>query len=140
YLENELIRYAVSLPMRFKLRRGTNKWVLRRVADRHLPPPLSRRPKLGFPVDAASYVRPPLTFFRGGFLENWLDLGRRQIEALVEFYPDAAFRLAAAEVWGQLFFQHVPPDEVAERLWASVPAAEGVGLDAAMSARPAEGL
>src|SRR5206468_8731176 len=56
YLENELIRYAVSLPMRFKLRRGTNKWALRRVADRHLPPALSRRPKLGFPVDAASYV------------------------------------------------------------------------------------
>jgi asparagine synthase (glutamine-hydrolysing) len=121
YLENELIRHAVNLPMRFKLRGRVDKWALRRVADRHLPPALSGRAKVGFPVDAASYLRPAPGFFRHGFLETRLEVGPPQLGALAESSPDALFHLVAAEVWGQLFFQGAAADDVTERLLASCP-------------------
>lgn len=126
YLDNELIRYAVNLPMRFKLRGATNKWVLRRVADNHLPPMLSRRQKCGFPVDAQSYVRPSWGFFREGFLESQLKIGARQLQAFSECHPELHFHLAMAEIWGQIFFQGGQPDEVAERLWQSVSEKQGL--------------
>ena len=54
------------------------------------------------------------------------------------FHDDLA--VFAAEVWGQLFFQHAQPDDVAERLWASGPTVGGAGPGGAAVARPSEGL
>ncbi|MDB5322680.1 MAG: hypothetical protein JWN40_4311 [Phycisphaerales bacterium] len=120
YLENELIRCALNLPMRFKLRGRTDKWALRRAAERRLPRALSRRPKMGFPVDARTYVRPPAAFFRGGFVEGVMDIGPRQLEALAAHQPDSYFDLMTAELWGRMFFGGEAADALSERLWSAV--------------------
>lgn len=127
YLENELVKLVLNLPMRFKLRGRINKWVLRRAAERRLPTALSRRPKMGFPVDAHQYVRPSLNFFRDGFLQDRLRIGTAALRALAEQYGDTYFALVAAEVWGQLFFQGLSPEQSAERLLSATDAGRGLG-------------
>jgi asparagine synthase (glutamine-hydrolysing) len=59
-LDLRLVEFAWRLPLRFKLRDGTSKWLLRRVLARHVPPALFERPKSGFAVPIADWLRGPL--------------------------------------------------------------------------------
>jgi asparagine synthase (glutamine-hydrolysing) len=116
YLDNDLVRCAINLPMRFKLRRRADKWALRQAAQLHLPGALSDRPKMGFPVDARAYVVPPLDFFKGGFVEDCLDIGPQQLKTLTQLHPDSRFDLAMIEIWGRMFFGGVSMAEMGERI------------------------
>ena len=116
FLENELIRHAVNLPMRYKLRRKENKWVLREVAGRHLPSSLSRRPKFGFPVDNRAYPNPGIAFFSGGFLEEHLAIGPDQLTTFWKQSLGSQFQWLLIEVWGQLYFQQRSPGQITEQL------------------------
>ncbi|MPQ75469.1 asparagine synthase (glutamine-hydrolyzing) [Hydrogenovibrio sp. JE_KL2] len=59
-LDPNVIQYAVSLPMDFKIREGVSKWVLREVLYKHVPKELIERPKMGFGVPLAEWLRGPL--------------------------------------------------------------------------------
>jgi asparagine synthase (glutamine-hydrolysing) len=53
FLDLELMRYAESLPPRFKIRGRTQKWLLKRAVAPWIPPRAVQRRKVGFrtPVD-----------------------------------------------------------------------------------------
>ncbi len=51
YLDPELVEYVERLPARFKVRRGTRKWIHRRIAQRLLPRAIVKRKKRGFAVN-----------------------------------------------------------------------------------------
>lgn len=57
FMDHVLVEFAATLPCRYKIRRGLTKYVLRRAAARYLPPGVSFRPKLGFPVPVAAWIR-----------------------------------------------------------------------------------
>lgn len=59
-LDRDLVEFGMRLPLRFKLAHGRNKWLLRRLAARSLPPRLLDRPKQGFAVPLARWLRGPL--------------------------------------------------------------------------------
>jgi len=59
-LNHDIVRFAWSLPSRYKIQGGTGKRVLRAVLDRHVPRSLMDRPKQGFQPPLEDWLRGPL--------------------------------------------------------------------------------
>jgi asparagine synthase (glutamine-hydrolysing) len=64
-LDHRLVEFAWKLPPRFKFDDGQSKRLLRQVLHRYVPPQLVERPKMGFSIPLASWLR--------GDLRQWAD-------------------------------------------------------------------
>ncbi|OYU45121.1 MAG: asparagine synthase (glutamine-hydrolyzing) [Burkholderiales bacterium PBB4] len=65
FLDHRLYEFAARLPAHMKVRNGTTKWLLRQVLYRHVPQALIDRPKVGFGIPLAAWLR--------GALRDWAD-------------------------------------------------------------------
>lgn len=114
FLAHGLAALAVNLPARYKLRTVprladprhpfvVDKWVVRELAQRYVPPVLARRRKRGFPVSIAERLAIPPELFAGGFVAETYGLDRRALATLVqEGSRGWLTRLLLVEVWGRL--------------------------------------
>jgi asparagine synthase (glutamine-hydrolysing) len=59
-LDHRVVELAWSLPMKMRIRNGETKWILRRLLYRHVPRKLIERPKMGFSIPLADWLRGPL--------------------------------------------------------------------------------
>ena len=59
-LDPEVVALARALPTSAKLHGRTTKWALRELARTRLPPVITQRPKKGFGVPLAAWLRGPL--------------------------------------------------------------------------------
>jgi asparagine synthase (glutamine-hydrolysing) len=59
FLDHHLVEFAAALPPRMKLRGFTTKWILREAVKSLLPQTILTRPKMGFPVPFAEWMRGP---------------------------------------------------------------------------------
>jgi asparagine synthase (glutamine-hydrolysing) len=64
------------LPLDYKIRNGVSKWILRQILYKHVPMNLIERPKKGFGVPLASWLRGPLR----DWSESLLDANRLKTE------------------------------------------------------------
>jgi len=55
-----LVEWAMRLPMKFKVRNGETKYLLKMVLGKYLPADCIYRPKMGFAVPLAAWLRGPL--------------------------------------------------------------------------------
>jgi asparagine synthase (glutamine-hydrolysing) len=60
FLDHRIVEFSLSIPMRYKIRGGQSKWLLRQLLARHVPPNLFERPKQGFALPMADWLRGPL--------------------------------------------------------------------------------
>lgn len=65
FLDPEVIRFALGLPLELRMKDATGKLILREVLKRHLPEHLFKRPKTGF--------SPPLETWLLGPLKGWAE-------------------------------------------------------------------
>ncbi|MYN14612.1 asparagine synthase (glutamine-hydrolyzing) [Pusillimonas sp. TS35] len=59
-LDHRIFEFARRLPLNYKVRQGRGKWLLRQVLYRHVPQSMVDRPKKGFSVPLAAWLRGPL--------------------------------------------------------------------------------
>ena len=109
FLDPDVIQFAASIPMEFKIRNGVTKWLLREVLYKHVPKDLIERPKMGFAVPLAEWLRGPLR----DWAESLLDEKRLHQEGFfnVEFVRDkwsehiSGRRNWSHQLWNVLMFQ-----------------------------------
>lgn len=108
-LDHRIIEYAWSLPKSLKQKRGCGKWLLRQVLHQYVPRELIERPKQGFAVPIAEWLRGALRPWAEALLsgtrlrrEDYFDertVGRRWLEHL------RGTRDWSAALWPVLMFQ-----------------------------------
>jgi asparagine synthase (glutamine-hydrolysing) len=60
FLDHRVFEFAASLPLRYKIRAGQSKWIVRQLLYRYVPRELVERPKMGFAIPIDSWLRGPL--------------------------------------------------------------------------------
>lgn len=68
-LDHRVVELAFALPTHVLAREGQGKWILRRVLDRYVPRHLIERPKVGFAVPLADWLRGPLREWAADLLD-----------------------------------------------------------------------
>ena len=108
-LDHRVVEFAWRLPKQFKIRDGRGKWLLRQVLYRHVDPALVDRPKTGFSVPIASWLRGPLRQWGEDLLfantangDGWFRAERVR-EAWTDF--QAHRNEAALGLWAILMFK-----------------------------------
>ncbi len=69
-LDYKLCEYLWRLPMRYKIRNGQGKWLLRQVLSNYVPSSLFDRPKQGFSVPVAQWLRGDLRDWAQSYLNE----------------------------------------------------------------------
>ncbi len=59
-IDHRVVEFSWRLPRDAKIRGGVSKWLLRQVLYRHVPRELIERPKMGFSIPLADWLRGPL--------------------------------------------------------------------------------
>jgi asparagine synthase (glutamine-hydrolysing) len=109
FLDPALVDFSWTLPPALKLRGRVNKWLLRQVLYRHVPPAILQRPKMGFDVPIGAWLRGSLR----DWAEDLLDEQRLRREGIFDPAPiRAIWREHLAErrnrqgaLWVVLMFQ-----------------------------------
>jgi asparagine synthase (glutamine-hydrolysing) len=91
-LDHRVVEFALGLPMAFKRREGSTKWILRQLLYKRVPRALVDRPKMGFGVPLARWLRGPLRdrmsdYCSGGDLDE-LGIDPRSVRRLWSDFCD----------------------------------------------------
>lgn len=109
FLDHRIIEYAWRLPIKYKLRHGKTKWILRQVLAKYVPVGLVSRPKMGFGVPIDRWLRGPLR----AWSENLINKALKDKDSYLN--PDwvrrnweehcSGSRNRSDELWAILMFQ-----------------------------------
>ncbi|RZA20396.1 MAG: asparagine synthase (glutamine-hydrolyzing) [Lysobacteraceae bacterium] len=120
FLSPELADFALRLPDSLRVRQHRGKHLLRRVAARWLPPQVMAKPKQGFAIPLAEWLRGPLaplaadTFAARAFRERGLvdpDVAIRLLDQHRRGQADHGeplWQLLCLELWAQRFLDEHP--------------------------------
>ncbi len=115
FLDHTFVEFAMSIPDRLKIHRGTQKYILKKAVEDLLPKNIIYRKKMGFPTPLRQWLRDPRAerLFaalrsRDGLLASYIDpaaldqlLQRHQTG--LEDATDRIWRLLNLQLWGDLF-------------------------------------
>jgi asparagine synthase (glutamine-hydrolysing) len=106
-LDHRVVTFGWRLPQRFKLRNGVGKWALRQLLYRYVPQSLVDRPKMGFAVPVAEWLRGPLHDWAADMLVSADSSGRFQPRVLDTLWRQHVTRRQdnSSLLWPVLMFQ-----------------------------------
>ena len=127
-LDHEVIEFAATLPSEFKYRSGTSKYLLKRYTERRVPGSAVHRPKMGFSIPVASWLRGELRSTAEDLLLTDRALGRGYFnpdqvrgmwarhQAQQRNHSHHLWALMMLELWHRLFVDQTPsltpPDRI----------------------------
>jgi asparagine synthase (glutamine-hydrolysing) len=126
FLENRLIDFAIHLPRRNKYRGRTGKWLLKKVAERHLPRENIYAVKNGFGMSEA-FSAGTQGLLRGGFLRDAMKWSAAELEDLIDMaarQEASRMRLVGMEMLLRLYLGGETTGGLTEALHAEARAAE----------------
>jgi asparagine synthase (glutamine-hydrolysing) len=107
-LDHRVVEFTWRLPRHLRVRAGERKWLLRRVLDRYVPRELVERPKMGFGVPLAGWLRGPLRDWAEDLLDpQRLGGGYLDVKAARQLWSDhiGGDRNWAYALWTILMFE-----------------------------------
>lgn len=99
----QLVKTVLNLPLSYRLRGSTDKWLLKEIASRYLPRNIVYRKKVGFPLPLRDYLAPlaQAELFRGGFCLEVVGLQPRGFKEAISNWSrnvHGFFNLLALEI------------------------------------------
>ncbi|UCI09207.1 asparagine synthase (glutamine-hydrolyzing) [Mesorhizobium sp. B1-1-8] len=126
FLENRLIDFALHLPRRHKYRNRTGKWLLKKIAERHLPHENIHAAKNGFEMSDA-FTAGTHGLLRGGFLRDAMKWSAAELDDLVDMarsHEPSRLRLVGMEMLLRLYMGGETTGRLTEALHAEARAAK----------------
>jgi asparagine synthase (glutamine-hydrolysing) len=127
-LDHHVIDFAAGLPSEMKYHGRTSKYLLKRFAERRVPPSVIHRPKMGFSIPLASWLRGELRPMAEDLLLSERALGRSYFQAETirgmwtrhqegrRNHAHHLWALMVLELWHRLFVDESAPTEGALRM------------------------
>ncbi|HMC54368.1 MAG TPA: asparagine synthase-related protein, partial [Gemmatimonadaceae bacterium] len=106
-----VVELAWRVPLRYKVRNGQGKWLLRQVLYRHVPRELIERPKMGFGIPIDRWLR--------GELRDWAEdlLSEARLRDGGFFAVDAVREKWAEHLRGARNWQYLLWDVIMFQAW-----------------------
>ena len=70
FLDHHVFAFSSSLPLSYKINKGTSKWILREILKKYIPENLINRPKMGFGIPLEAWLRGPLKEWADDLLDE----------------------------------------------------------------------
>lgn len=117
FLDQDLAKLAVNLPLKEKTTRVESKILLKRVATRFVSPEIAYRSKVGFGSPSDVYIQKiSPDIFNGGFVETSLGISAEAVRDLITQQPsEFANAFYGLEIWGRLFVHGACAAELKDR-------------------------
>ena len=116
FLDLEMVRFAMNLPVIFCVDWRTSKIVVRKAAFPYIGAALAERKKYGGDVPLDRWVRPLAFLLEDGFLRDILRFDRAAMGRLLDENDKLLWNMIDLELWGRLCLHDTDP----ERLLASL--------------------
>jgi asparagine synthase (glutamine-hydrolysing) len=121
FLDHRLVQKVVNLPLSYRVSRRTDKWVLKQIATRYLPPDIVHRKKAGFPLPIRDYIAPLARpeLFNSGFCCEVIGMQPRIIQEILSSWQEhvrMVTTLISLEIWGRMYIMQEPVDHIRESI------------------------
>jgi asparagine synthase (glutamine-hydrolysing) len=109
FLDHRIIEWAAQLPMEFKYNNGIKKFILREIAHQYVPKEMLDRPKMGFGVPIAQWLKNDLKcyidqYFNNDYLLKQNIFNISEVNKVIKGFYDGK-KERAEKVWYLLVFQ-----------------------------------
>jgi asparagine synthase (glutamine-hydrolysing) len=110
FLDHRIIDWAAQLPMQYKYNNGSKKFILKEILHKHIPKEMMDRPKSGFGIPIATWLRSDLkpfveTYIELSFLEQQNIFNAKSIIDLKDAFYIGGQNELAEKIWFVLMFQ-----------------------------------
>jgi asparagine synthase (glutamine-hydrolysing) len=105
-LDHEVIEYCAALPAGLKVKNGVGKYLLKKLAERYFPVSFVHRPKMGFGIPLAAWLRGPLRATLEGVLRDEATMAPLNIRYIGQILDEFLLRNVdhSSRLWALLMY------------------------------------